>query len=196
MFYLPDPRERPPEPPKAPTGPPTWEDIRTCALVLKTSGAAPAEILQRLEEMGLDQSIAARLVMALFPAPPKKRGRHRKAPPPAGPQDDAKRLERAYLTALARADAEEEEAEEETRARRCDHCGQRIHPGLAQTRIKSETELHGQVAQSRTIQVTLCPVCAASYDGAEKYLVRVLLWLAALGLFAVCSGWIGKAVSR
>jgi hypothetical protein len=190
MLYLPNPHERPDEPSRAVPGETTWEDVRTCAVVLKNAGATPLEIVQRIVDMGIEEPVAFSLVMALFPPPPKKRSRHGKKSVAAKLKSDPARLDEAYLAARAAESDAETAGPPEPRAARCDHCRRPIAAGLGQVRIKSESELLGNVVQSRTLRVMLCPACAADHDAAHKYLVRVLWVLGGAGAFAMVSNWL------
>jgi hypothetical protein len=179
VFYPPNPHEPTPEPPKEPapsfqqggqdeTAPPTWEDIRTCVVALKLAGAAPAEVADRLADFGLDPEVIVRLLEALYPAPPKKKGRHKRPAAAPTPQEEARRLERAYREGLRAIDRHP--------GRPCDGCGLPIPPGQAHERIKNEAENVGVVGYSRTVQVLLCPACVARFDGNSTYLTQVFFW--------------------
>src|SRR5439155_20165887 len=55
----------------------TVEDGRTCAAALRAAGAPPAEILQKLTEMGLDEETARALLEESSPSPNRRRRRKR-----------------------------------------------------------------------------------------------------------------------
>jgi len=182
VFIPQNPAEPTPERPKEPAPsfqqdgqpgdfPPAWEDIRTCVVALKLAGATPEEIADRLADFALDPEVIVRLLEALFPAPPKKKSRHKRAAAPT-PQEEARRLERAYhdgLRAVGRGPG-----------RPCEGCGQPIPPGQAQERIKNQAENVGAVGYSHTVQVLLCPACADRFDGNSTYFTQVFFWAAAI----------------
>jgi hypothetical protein len=77
--------------------------------------------------------------------------------------------------------------------RRCDSCRALIRtPGEENVRSKTDTQLAGAWAQHRTMQVVLCPECAASYDQTGGALLKAaLLFLLAL-LFLGCLGFLSS----
>jgi hypothetical protein len=73
MYYIPPPAEGP----QPGAQPATWEDARTCVAGLKAVGAAEAEILQKLREMGLGDEDALAVLDELEPHNTKKSRRRR-----------------------------------------------------------------------------------------------------------------------
>jgi hypothetical protein len=170
--------------------------VRTCAAALKAAGAAPEEIVQRLLELGLEPEPAVRVVHALFPAVVKKGKRHRRRRETDAVADEAGALEKAYRKGLRESRDWGSAPAAPTRGRPCDHCSTLVASGYGQTRVKSETELAGAVAQSRTVMLFLCPECAAGYDRTGAGLLRGLL-VAVLGLiFLGCGGWLLSLLRR
>jgi hypothetical protein len=184
MLFVPRYEGNGPEPRKD-TAPPTWADVRTCAAALKAAGAPPEEVFRRLSDFGLEEEVALGLVNELFPAKGKK-GKPRRHQRPGTPPEKA----RPSGTPSRGPEGQQRPPSMPRKGHPCDHCGQPIPALQGEERIKSETEVVGGVAHSRTVRVVLCSECASAYDGTGDHLLRALLFSALAFMLLGCGGWL------
>jgi len=71
----------------------------------------------------------------------------------------------------------------------CDECGCTIPPGTGEIRSKTDTVVMGAVGFHRTVHVTLCPECAAKYDGTGSGLMWGMALFVALVVTVALASW-------
>jgi hypothetical protein len=70
----------------------------------------------------------------------------------------------------------------------CHRCGVAIAPGEHEVHLKSETDVVGAVALSRTLQMVLCPGCARKHESTGQFIIIVLGGLIFGIVFLGCAG--------
>src|SRR5436190_1647684 len=69
---------------------------------------------------------------------------------------------------------------------RCDNCGAQIVDGAGHIRSRTETEHVGNWVRHHTVNMLLCPDCAASHDSAGGHLIKGMLIFVGVLLFLAC----------
>jgi hypothetical protein len=110
------------------------------------------------------------------------------------PKNPKKRKNHVFDTVYLCAEcaAKHEGEHEHGPAKVCQQCGAAINPGEEQQRFKTETEVLGPAARHVTVNLLLCPQCAASYDGTSNFLVGVFVVLVVVVGVILCGGLLVK----